>query len=106
MPNPDGTLLPGMYTQVDLQVPRKNPPLLIPGDTLIVRADGPQVAVLDSSGRVHFNHIQLGRDYGNHLEVLSGLEDGQQLVVNPSDVVREGIRVKAVQPEGSARNHS
>ena len=106
VPNPDGTLLPGMYTQVDLQVPRKNPPLLIPGDTLMVRADGPQVAVLDSSGRVHFNHIQLGRDYGNHLEVLSGLEDGQQLVVNPSDAVREGIRVKAVQSEGSARNHT
>jgi hypothetical protein len=40
------------------------------------------------------------------LEVLSGLEDGQQLVVNPSDVVREGIRVKAVQSEGSARNHT
>ena len=72
----------------------------------MVRADGPHVAVLDSSGRVLFNHIQLGRDYGNHLEVLSGLEDGQQLVVNPSDVVREGIRVKAVQPEGSARNHT
>ena len=37
----------GMYAQVDLSVPRKNPPLVIPGDTLVVRSDGPQVAVVE-----------------------------------------------------------
>jgi RND family efflux transporter MFP subunit len=101
--NVNNTLLPGMFTQVDLQVPRKNPPLLIPGDTLVVRADGPQVAVVAPDGMVHFTRIQLGRDYGDHIEVLSGLEEGQQLVVNPSDLVREGVRVKPVKPDGSAQ---
>lgn len=92
--NPDGVLLPGMFAQVNLQVPRTNPPLLIPGDTLVVRADGPQVAVVDADGRVHYTRIQLGRDYGDRLEVLSGLEEGQRLVVNPSDSVREGVKVQ------------
>jgi len=101
--NVNNALLPGMFTQVDLQVPRKNPPLLIPGDTLVVRADGPQVAVVGPDGTVHFTRIQLGRDYGDHIEVLSGLEEGQQLVVNPSDLVREGVRVKAVKPDGPAQ---
>lgn len=101
--NPDGTLLPGMYTQVDLQVPRKDPPLLIPGDTLVVRADGPQVAVVDAHGQVHYTRVQLGRDYGDRLEVLSGLEEGQQLAVNPSDAVREGARVKPAQESARKR---
>ena len=50
VPNADGTLMPGMFAQVDLAVPRKYPPLLIPGDTLVVRSDGPQVAVVRPDG--------------------------------------------------------
>src|SRR5947209_1797868 len=101
--NADGTLMPGMYAQVDLSVPRKDPPLIIPGDTLMVRSDGPQVAVVGADGTVHFARIQLGRDYGDRLEVLSGLELGQQIVVNASDVVREGVKVKPVSaPEKGA----
>jgi RND family efflux transporter MFP subunit len=95
--NAGGTLMPGMYAQVDLAVPRQDPPLLIPGDTLVVRSDGPQVAVVGPGGVVHFTRIQLGRDFGDHLEVLEGLQLGQQLVANPSDVVREGAKVKPVQ---------
>jgi RND family efflux transporter MFP subunit len=94
--NPDGRLLPGMYAQVALSVERSRPSLTVKGDTLVVRADGPQVAVVDAGGKVHFARIQLGRDYGDHLEVLSGLEEGQQVVVNPSDSVREGAKVKPV----------
>jgi RND family efflux transporter MFP subunit len=95
-PNPAGELMPGMYAQVDLAVPRKNPSLLIPSDTLVMRSDGPQVAVVAANGAVHFTRVQLGRDLGDHLEVLSGIEDGQHLAVNPSDDVREGARVRPV----------
>jgi RND family efflux transporter MFP subunit len=96
VPNADSALLPGMYAQVDLALPRRDPPLVIPGDTLVVRPDGPQVAVVASDGAVHFARVQLGRDFGDRLEVLSGLEEGQKLVVNPSDSIREGARVKPV----------
>jgi RND family efflux transporter MFP subunit len=99
VPNPDGALMPGMYAQVDLSIPRHDPPLVIPGDTLVVRSDGPQVAVVQPDGTVHFAHIKLGRDFGDRLEVLSGLQVGQQLAVNPSDAVREGVKVKAVRTE-------
>jgi len=92
--NGGGSLIPGMYSQVDLAVPRKDPPLLIPGDTLVVRGDGPQVAVVGADGIVHFKLIHLGRDFGDRLEVLDGLQEGQMLAVNPGDTVREGIQVK------------
>ena len=95
-PNREGALMPGMYAQVDLALPTSNPPLLIPGDTLVVRPDGPQTAVVAADGRVHFARIQLGRDFGDRLEVLAGLEEGQQVVVNPGHTVREGVRVKPV----------
>jgi RND family efflux transporter MFP subunit len=96
VPNADGALLPGMYTQVDLTTPRISPSLLIPGDTLVVRANGPQVAVVGATRTIHFQPIQLGRDYGDKIEVLSGLEAGQQVVVNPGDTVQEGAKVNPV----------
>lgn len=97
--NTGSTLMPGMYTQVDLAVPRKDPPLVIPGDTLVVRSNGPQVAVVADDGTVHFQLVQLGRDFGDRLEVLSGVHEGDQLVVNPSDSIREGAKVKPISPK-------
>jgi len=92
--NASGALLPGMYTEVDLAVPRTSPPMIIPADTLVVRGNGQQVAVVDADGTVHFKLIHLGRDLGTSIEVLDGLEVGQMLAVNPGDTVREGARVK------------
>jgi multidrug efflux pump subunit AcrA (membrane-fusion protein) len=45
---------------------------------------------------IHFQRIELGRDYGDRLEVSAGLELGQRVVVNPGDTVREGVKVKTV----------
>jgi RND family efflux transporter MFP subunit len=102
VPNPDGVLLPGMYAQVDLNTPRTNPPLLIPGDSLIVRADGTQVAVVRSDHTVHLQKIQVGRDYGDNLEVISGLQLGDMLIANPGDAVVEGAKVEPVPVETAA----
>ena len=97
--NTDGLLLPGMYALVDLSSARNNPPVLLPGDALIVRADGTQVALVREDHSVHFQKIQVGRDYGDKLEVISGLQAGDLVVANPSDVVREGVKVEPVRAE-------
>jgi multidrug efflux pump subunit AcrA (membrane-fusion protein) len=94
--NPEGKLLPGMYVQVDLNVPRKDPPLLIPSDTLVVRPEGTLVALVDSGNKVHFQRILVGRDFGDRIEVLSGLAEGARAIVNPNDSVQEGARVQPV----------
>lgn len=96
VPNADGALLPGMYSQVDLSSPRVNAPLLIPGDALIVLATGTQVAVVRPDSTVHLQKIQVGRDYGDRLEVLSGLEMGDKIIANPGDSAREGVKVEPV----------
>lgn len=93
IPNPSGALMPGMYAQVRLEMVRAARPVLASGDTVVIRPDGPQVAVV-RDGVVHFQKIRIGRDFGHDVEVLSGLADGDLLVVNPGDDVREGIRVE------------
>lgn len=95
--NPEHTLLPGMYAQVKFRIARPNAPPLIPGDTLLIRADGTQVALVGPDHRVHFQKIEVGRDYGPLIEVISGLAEGQVVVVNPSDDVREGALVQTRQ---------
>jgi len=96
VPNADGALLPGMYAQVDLSSPRTNAPLLVPGDALMVRGDGTQVAVVRPDSTVHLQKIQVGRDYGDRLEVLSGLQMGDRIIANPGDSAREGAKVDPV----------
>jgi RND family efflux transporter MFP subunit len=98
VPNPEGALLPGMYAQVDLNSTRANPPMLIPSEALIVRADGARVALVRPDHTVHFQKIQIGRDYGDRLEVSGGLKEGDMIIPNPGDVAREGIRIDPVTP--------
>ena len=98
--NRDGALLPGMYAQVDLSSPRLNAPLLVPGDSLMVRADGTQVAVVRPDSTVHLQKIKVGRDYGDRLEVLSGLQMGERIIANPGDSAREGVKVDSIDVTG------
>jgi RND family efflux transporter MFP subunit len=95
--NPEGLLLPGMYATVDLMTPRLNTPLLVPSDTLLVRAEGTSVALVRPDHTVHLQKIQVGRDYGDRLEVLNGLEEGDRIIPNPGDSAREGLRVEVVE---------
>jgi RND family efflux transporter MFP subunit len=96
VPNPDGVLLPGMYAQVELSSYRAHPPLLIPSEALITSGDGTQVALVRSDRRVHLQNIVVGRDYGDRIEVMSGLQDGDAIIASPGDVVHEGTEVDPI----------
>ncbi|HUB31609.1 MAG TPA: efflux RND transporter periplasmic adaptor subunit [Bryobacteraceae bacterium] len=96
VPNPEGALLPGMYARVELTGSRADAPLRIPSDALIVRGEGTQVAVIRDGRTVHLQKIEVGRDYGDQIEVMSGLTEGQTIIANPGDVVREGLQVQPV----------
>ena len=96
VPNPDGALLPGMYARVELTGSRVNAPLRIPSDALVVRGEGTEVAVLRDGHTVHLQKVEVGRDYGDRLEVTGGLTEGQTIIANPGDVLREGLQVQPV----------
>ncbi len=99
--NPDRRLLPGMFASVSLSLPSMGARLRIPAVALIIRADGPQVAVV-KDGVVHLTPITLGRDFGSMLEVLDGVTQGADVIVNPSESLADGMQVRAV-PRGSGK---
>lgn len=106
--NSDNSLLPGMYAQVTLSVTRSHPPVVVPGDAVVVQNKGTFAAVVDDSSSVHFEPIAIGRDYGSTVEVLFGLKAGDKVIINPGDQVHEGVRVKTEpfrqQTPGSNKN--
>jgi membrane fusion protein (multidrug efflux system) len=105
IPNDDGALYAGMYAYVKFTLSDGNGPIIIPANAFVFKTEGPQVATLTKDGRIHWQKIQVGRDFGTEMEVLSGLEDGAAVVVNPTDDLTEGLRVLA-RPAGGAEKTS
>jgi RND family efflux transporter MFP subunit len=96
VPNADGALLPGMYSQVKLDSPSTHPPLVVPGDALIVRTGGTLVGVVRPDQTIHLQPLIIGRDFGDRVEVVSGLREGDTIVTNSGDIVHEGLKIEPV----------
>jgi RND family efflux transporter MFP subunit len=96
VPNSDGALFPGMYTQVDLGNAAPNPPLLVPAQALIVRTDGAQVVVVDPSGILHLQKVAIGRDYGDRVEIVQGVTEGATILAAPGESAQDGARIVPV----------
>jgi RND family efflux transporter MFP subunit len=94
--NQNNALLPGMYTQVTLETAGARQALLLPGDTIVSRTEGIFVAVVGRDSTVRFQKVEVGRDYGAEVEAMAGVSEGDLLVVNPSDDVKNGVKVKAM----------
>lgn len=98
VPNTDLALKPGMYAQVRFSVVGVDPPFLIPATALLIRAEGPQVAIVRDDHTAHFQKVELGRDLGATVEVTSGLKGDERLIVNVPDGLKEGSPVR---PQGA-----
>jgi RND family efflux transporter MFP subunit len=98
VPNHNGTLLPGGYAQVHLQVQVTGARLTVPVNALLFRSEGLRAVVVDANHKTHLRPLTIGRDYGTTLEVLQGLEPRDWIVLNPADSLEEGqeVRVKEI----------
>lgn len=101
VPNPEGVLLPGMYAQVTFKLNQSAPALLMPSNALLVRPEGTLAAEVGKDDVVHYRKIKVGRDYGTRIEVISGLEEHDRVMVNPTTMIREGEKVDPVAQEES-----
>lgn len=91
--NADGALLPGAYAFVHFEQLGSSASVTVPSTTLIFRKDGPQVAVV-RAGRARLQSIAIGRDYGDRLEVKSGVTPADQVISDPSDSLVDGTPVR------------
>lgn len=92
--NPAGRLLPGAYVSVHLKIPDQIRSVTIPANTLLFRAEGLRVGVVKNN-RVVLIPAKVGRDYGDTVEVLSGLQSTDAIIADPSDSLINGARVEA-----------
>jgi RND family efflux transporter MFP subunit len=94
VPNESGELFPGAYTQVRLLAGANNRSVLVPANTLLFRSEGAAVGVVNQDNVVELKKIKIGRDLGNQLEVTQGVGPDDRIVVNPSDSLAAGQKVK------------
>ena len=98
--NPSGELLPGSYVSVHLKLPSKIEALTIPSNAMLFRSEGLRVAVF-RGGRADLLPIILGHDYGDSVEVISGLQRNDSVIVNPSDSLVSGQQVQVEQAKSA-----
>ena len=96
--NSRGELLPGAYAFVHLALPAQIESVTVPANTLLFRAEGLQVAVV-RNGQAQLVPVTIGRDYGTTVEIVSGLQPADQVIVSPSDSLTSGTRVRIASPQ-------
>ncbi|HMH89306.1 MAG TPA: efflux RND transporter periplasmic adaptor subunit [Steroidobacteraceae bacterium] len=92
--NAQREVFPGAYAEVHFKLPASAETLRLPANTVLFRAAGMQVATVDSRKRVQLKSIVVGRDFGNTIEILSGLEPSAVVILNPPDSLTDGVLVR------------
>ena len=98
--NAKGEVFPGAYAEVHFKLATRADTLRLPANTVLFRAAGLQVATVDDQQRVRLKSIVQGRDFGNIIEVLSGLEPNERVVLNPPDSISDGVQVRIAGKSG------
>ena len=93
VPNPDGTLRPGLYVTVEIGIPRLAPGVTIPAEALIFNGEGLRVAVVGQGGVVHMRDVSIYRDFGTSVELRGGLNGGEAVVLSPPVTLADGGKV-------------
>jgi RND family efflux transporter MFP subunit len=94
--NPTSTLLTGSYAEVHLKVTAQPSTFIIPVNTLLFRSEGLRVGVV-KDGKVVLTAVTPGHDFGNQIEIVSGLKLDDQVIINPPDSIVTGQPVQIVQ---------
>jgi RND family efflux transporter MFP subunit len=105
VPNASGTLLPGAYAEVSFDIKVTGQRLSLPINALLFRPEGTMAAVVDPNNRINLKKVTIGRDFGNSLEVLQGIDASDRIVVNPPDALEQNEQVN-VAPQSAAGSAS
>jgi RND family efflux transporter MFP subunit len=103
VPNETGELFPGAYALITLQVAAKTGILTIPSNALLFRSEGTAVGVVDANGQVEIRKITTNVNLGDKLEISQGLSETDQVIVNPSDSLANGMTVKILNQKQSSK---
>jgi len=91
--NPKGDILAGSYAKMRFIDVKMKASLTLPANTVLFRPEGPQVGVVDSDGKVSLRSVSIGRDFGQTIEIITGVSPQDRVIVNPSDSLVNGMTV-------------
>jgi RND family efflux transporter MFP subunit len=100
--NKEGQLMPGAYVQVALPLAGAGA-LTVPTNVLLMRGEGPRVAVVGAEGKVQLRAVKIGRNYGEMIELLDGVGPNDRLVLNPPDSLNDGDAVVIAQNQNNPK---
>jgi RND family efflux transporter MFP subunit len=105
VPNPSGELLPGAYANVHFQLPLDVVPLVLPSSTILFQADGPQVGIVNGQNQVELRKVTLGQDFGDTIQVQTGVRPTDAVIANPPDSLTNGMRVAVQSTAGNGKGN-
>jgi RND family efflux transporter MFP subunit len=100
--NPNRELMPGAYAQVHFKLPSDVSSVVIPSSALLFRKEGLQVGVV-RNGRAELVRVTPGHDYGGSMEILSGIQATDAVILSPADSLTSGTPVQIAQATGGSR---
>ena len=100
--NANRDVFPGAYAEVHFKLPANAQSLRLPANTVLFRAAGLQVATIDGQKRVKLKSIVQGRDFGSTIEILSGVEADEVVILNPPDSLTDGVQVRIAPPPAAS----
>ena len=103
IPNETGELFPGAYALITLQVTDNTGILTIPSNALLFRSEGTAVGVVDVDGKVEIREITISLNLGDQLQISQGLSVTDQVVLNPSDSLANGMTVKILNQKQTSK---
>jgi RND family efflux transporter MFP subunit len=103
VPNETGEVLPGAYAQINLKLQGDTGLFTVPSNVLLFRSEGTAVGIVHPDGKVEVRKIVINRDLGDRLQISQGLSESDQVIVNPSDSLADGMTVTIATPKQSEK---
>ena len=98
--NPSGELLSGAYAEVHFKVPGQVSTYILPVDTLLFRKEGLNVAIVEN-GKAKLVAVTPGHDFGDSIEIVSGLQGNESVITSPPDSIVTGETVHIAAPQAT-----
>jgi RND family efflux transporter MFP subunit len=102
--NPKEAVLAGGYAQVRFTEAKMEAALTLPANTVLFGPKGPQVGIVQPDGKVELRTVKLGRDFGQTIEILAGVNPNDRVIVNPLDSLATGTKVTVAQTAKKEKN--
>src|SRR6267143_1176307 len=105
IPNRSHLMLPGMFVYVAFKIAPSGTRWRVPATAVVFNAQGTRVVIVGEGNKLHFQDVELGRDFGVSIDIQAGLNGNETIVKQPTVSLQEGQLVKPVESPKTPSGH-